>query len=114
MRITNQQLYDEIKKQREAVCPASLEQYEQHCEFINYEIAHREAKDKMLKDTAELLNNAMHELSLLKDRILIIETNASASWKMVIGISVLVGLLSAIGTMVGAVFMFGVKAKGGL
>jgi len=114
MRITNQQLYDEIKKQREGACPASLEQYEQHSEFINYEIAHREKREKILNDTAQLLEEAMGELRRLKDRVLVIETSAAATWKTIVGTSVIVGFLSSIVTLIGSVVIFGIKAKGGL
>ena len=113
-RITNEQIYEAILKRDETLCPASKEQYERHCEFIDYELAHREKREKILNDTAELLSSAMHELSLLKDRVLVIETSATATWKTIVGTSVIVGVLSSLVTLIGSILVFGSKVKGGM
>ena len=110
-RITNEQLYEALTAKSAEMCPATKEQYDQHCEFINFEREHREKREKILNDTAKLLSKAMHELSLIKDRVLIIETKSAATWKMIVGTSLIVGILSSVGTLLGAVIMFSIKIK---
>ena len=108
--ITHKDLLDALTRRTEEMCPASREQYDRHCRFIDEEMAARGERERVLRETARLLSETAASLRALEDRVLVVETSHKATWKTITAASVLVGLLSSLCTLVGGVVVFGIKA----
>ncbi len=92
--LTKEDLKKALLEVKDSMCPADKETYEKHCTFIDESIASQGERDKIIQDTASVLADVVNKLSLLSDRILILETEKKTAIAVVAFVGGAVGAIA--------------------